>query len=183
MSFNSNTSQNTVVYSSPTWDTKVLANNLELGATISTTAGMVEDFDIALGKYERVVGNVSILYNSNNTEEFKFRFQNVDSSNACVDTILNYAVVSSIGDVIDDNVATNANLIGGSADQASPNNNTGQGAIIKLDAGSDDLPCAASIQFVAIGNEGKQGTLSFQAVGYSGTPDLLAGSYITYKRF
>ena len=183
MPFHSNTSQNTVIYSSPTWETKVLQNNLTLGASLTETAGIIDEFKTSIGKYERIIGEVNIFYTSTNANEFSFRFQNVDSDNAYVDTIFNYSVVACIGDVVDSNNAESANLEGGTASDAAPNNNTGRGAIIKLDANSDDSPLAATIKFSAIGNEGKNGTLSFQAGGVAGAPVLLAGSWINYKRF
>jgi len=185
MPFHSNTTQKTVVYSSPTWETQVVENNITLGSTLSTTAGIIDPLKISLGKYERVIGDVSLFYDSSNANELKFRFQNVDSDNAYVDTVLRYWVIGIHNEIANDAGAVQGDntLEGGMNVDSGDHANTGQGSIIDLDAAGDQTPRAATIRFTAIGSEGKNGTLSCQVSGIAGTPTLLAGSYINYKRF
>ena len=186
MPFHTNTSQNTVIYSSPTWETSVVQNDIELGDTLTATTGIIDPFKIALGKYERVIGEVNLFYTSDANNELQFRFQNVDSADAYVDTILTYGVVGIIGDIADAGGTVSANLEGGMNQDAGDFNNTGQGSHIHVVAGAADSPLSANIKFSAIGNEGKQGTLSFQASNLSaqtGAAVIKAGSWINYKRF
>ena len=177
-----NTTKGTVRYSSPTWESKLVENDITLGDTISTTAGIIDPFNIPIGKYERVIGEINLFYSSDTNNEFQFRFQNVDSDNAYVDTVLKYSVVGVIAELGEGGLAANAALEGG----ISQDTTTGQGTEIHLDADSADTPLSATIKFVAIGNEAKQGTLSFQAsniAAVSGAAILLAGSWINYKKF
>jgi len=184
MPFHSNTTQNTVVYSSPTWETKVVENDITLqGAALSATVGIIDPFKIALGKYQRVIGEVYIYYTSTDADELRLRFQNVDSANAAVDTVLTYSIFAANKVTTDAADLANGNLEGGTAATTT----TGTGSTVNIDSGTGDSPLSAIIKFSAIGTEGKHGTLSFQAGGISTGdttyPVLKAGSYITYKRF
>jgi len=184
MAFHSNTTQNTVVYSSPTWETSVVENDITLGSAISTTAGLIPAFKIALGKYERIIGEAVLYYDSSNANELDFRFMVKDSADAYVDAKLTYGVAAIIGDVANQASTTHDDIKGGmNTDAASLHNDTGQGSIIKIDAASDDTPLLSIIKFAIIGKEGKNGTAHLQVAGDAGTPTLFAGSYITYKRF
>jgi hypothetical protein len=177
-----NTSKGTVRYSSPTWETKLVENDITLGDTITETTGIINPFKIALGKYERVIGEAVLFYSSDNNNEFRFRWQNVDSADAYVDTMLKYSVVATNGEIANSGDALAANLEGGIGVDTS----TGQGTIINIDSGSSASPLAATVKFSAIGNEDKNGTLSFQAANLSdqsGAAVLLAGSWINYKKF
>ena len=183
MPFHSNTTQNTVIYSSPTWETKVIENDITLGDTISETAGIIEPFNIALGKYERIIGEVNLFYSSDNNNEFQFRFQNVDSANAYVDTTFKYSFIGFLKEIAEGAAAETTHALEGGV---AVDTTTGQGTEIHLDAGDNNSPLSATIKFSALGGEGKNGTVSFQASNLSaqtGAAVILAGSWLTYKRF
>ena len=86
MSFNSNTTTNQVVYSSPVWETKILDEQWETdiagyGPASSQTAASNEGdtlrtitpFNIAIGKYERMIIKYRIHYTQNTTGRAKFK--------------------------------------------------------------------------------------------------------------
>jgi len=86
MSFNSNTTTNQVVYSSPVWETKILdeqweTDNAGYGPASSQTAASNEGdtlrtitpFNIAIGKYERMIIKYRIHYTQNTTGRAKFK--------------------------------------------------------------------------------------------------------------
>ena len=176
-----NTTRGTVRYGSPTWETKFLENDLAVGSVaLAQTTGLVDALSIPLGEYERVVGEVNLFYSSSDANEMKVSFNNVDSDNAYIATIIRFSVLGIYKAVSDTSDADESNDAIGSAVVGASD---GHGTEIKLNSGSDSDPQFTTIRFTAIGNAAKSGTFNFQASGVAGNPSLLAGSYITYKKF
>jgi hypothetical protein len=86
MSFNSNTTTKQVVYSSPVWETKILDEQWETDAagygpatsqTAATDEGTtyrtITPFNIAIGKYERMLLKYRIHWTQNTTGRAKFK--------------------------------------------------------------------------------------------------------------
>ena len=86
MAFNVNTTTGGVVYSSPVWDIKVLAEQWETdnagygpagNQTAATDEGAtyrtITPFNVAIGKYERLVLKYRIHYTQNTTGRAKFK--------------------------------------------------------------------------------------------------------------
>jgi hypothetical protein len=86
MAFNTNTTTGGVVYSSPVWDTRILAEQWETDAagygpassqTAATDEGTtyrtVTPLDVAIGKYERLILKYRIHYTQNTTGRAKFK--------------------------------------------------------------------------------------------------------------
>ena len=79
MPLTTNTAQGTVNYSPEGFFNRgfVLAN--DTADFVHTALTNVTDFDIAVGKYERVFGEMVLFYQSNTTSELKFKFKLADS--------------------------------------------------------------------------------------------------------
>jgi len=86
MPYHANTTTGGVVYSSPIWETKVLAEQWETDnagygpasdQTAASSAGdtyrSITPLDIAIGKYERLLLKYSIHWNQNTTGRIKFK--------------------------------------------------------------------------------------------------------------
>lgn len=86
MAFNANTTTGGVVYSSPVWETKVLAEQWETDAagygpassqTAATNEGAtyrtITPFNVAIGKYERLILRYRIHWSQNTTGRIKFK--------------------------------------------------------------------------------------------------------------
>ena len=179
-----NTTKGTVRYGSPTWETKILENDYVVNDyALTQTTGLIDALSIPLGEYERVIGTIKLFYSSSDANEFRVSFNNVDSDNAYIATIIRFSVfgiLATTGDTADADESADA-----SATSVVSSTN-GHGVEVKLNAGNNDDPLAATVNFTAIGNAAKSGTLNFQASGVAGNttnPILLAGSYLTYKKF
>ena len=86
MAFYSNTTQGTVVYSSDGFQQKILAND---GSDLAnTTLATQSALSIPLGGYERVMGKYTVWYDSDDTNELKFRVANLDADGAVVATTI-----------------------------------------------------------------------------------------------
>ena len=86
MPYHANTTTGGVVYSSPIWETKVLAEQWETDAagygpasdqTAATNEGAtyrsITPLDIAIGKYERLLLNYRVHWSQNTTGRIKFK--------------------------------------------------------------------------------------------------------------
>tara|TARA_R100000152_G_C6642125_1_gene86370 strand:+ start:75 stop:614 length:540 start_codon:yes stop_codon:yes gene_type:complete len=179
MPFNSNTAQGTVVYSSPTWETKILAND---GTTLSSaTVATVSELDIPIAKYERIIGDLVLWYDTDDTNDLDMRIVNFDSTGTQIATVLRYAAQGVVGgDALSNQEAATAPSI-----SVASTTTTGTGDQIGFRSEVDG-DAFVRVNFSALSNAGTNGTLHFQFANSSGSAagtHLLAGSYITYKRF
>lgn len=173
------TSGNNVVYSSPTWTQQFVESDIELGDAIAS--GTIAPLSTNIGKYERMCGTINMFYNSDNNNEIQFRIVNKDKDGAAVASKIKLAVFGAIGTIGNTGAAASADVEGGVSYSTSGTGNT-----IKLDSGSDDSPLFFTGHFSVIVTAGTHGTLEFQAsnlTAATGASDILAGSYISYRRF
>jgi hypothetical protein len=173
------TSGNNVVYSSPTWTQKFVESNIVLGDTIAS--GAIAPFSTNIGKYERICGTINVFYSSDNNNEIQFRIVNKDKDGAAVASSIKLAVFGAVGIIGNTGAATSADVEGGVNVS-----NTGTGNTVKFDSASDDSPLFFTGHFSVIVTAGTHGTLEFQAsnvTAATGAADILAGSYISYRRF
>ena len=181
MPFTSNTTRGTVTYSPEGFFNQgaVLAN--DTADFVHTALTNVTDFDIALGKYERVFGELVLFYQSNDTSELKFKFKLADSSASAIASTMYYDCTAT---VVQD---TDADVTAGTAPEAVTVTSTdGDGPVITIDTGSSETDGRfARISFNVLGNAATNGTLQFWAgeVADSSNCHLLAGSYITFKKY
>lgn len=182
MPFTSNTTQGTVVYNPSGFFNQgtVVAN--DGSALIHTALTSVSEFEIPLGKYERVLGEIALWYDSDNTSEFKFKFKNEDSSGSAIASTMHYSATGII------TMDTDADITaaGTSVEAVAVTNTDGDGAVITLDAGSSETDARfARISFNVISSAATNGTLKFYAGEIADAADchLLAGSYIAWKKF
>ena len=173
MSFNSNTTTKQVVYSSPVWETKILDEQWETDAagygpassqTAATDEGntlrTITPFNIAIGKYERMIIKYRIHYTQNTTGRAKFKLDT-----PTVTSIHSVATgLEPDGTIISDlDVAADPTL---------------------------DVNIAGTVGYLEwesiIENGATAGTISFQFAQYADKPDpviILEGSYAELKRF
>tara|TARA_Y100001973_G_scaffold94442_1_gene146491 strand:- start:52 stop:606 length:555 start_codon:yes stop_codon:yes gene_type:complete len=179
-----NTERGTVRYSPSTWETKILENDLAVGsATLTKTTGLIDALSIPIGQYERVIGTLKLFYSSSDANELRVSFNNVDSDNEYIATIIRFSVFGILKATSDEGILLEASGDTSASGTTVVSSTTGHGLEARLDAGNNSDPLAATINFTAIGNAAKSGTFNFQASGLAGNPSLLAGSYLTYKKF
>ena len=173
MPFNANTTTGGVVYSSPVWETKILAEQWETDAAgygpassqtaatdEGTTLRTVTPLNVAIGKYERLLLKYRIHYLQNTTGRAKFK--------------LDTPTVTSI----------NSGLIGVEPDGTS---------MLDIDVAADpvkEVDVAGTAGFFewesVIENGATAGTVSFQfgQVANNAAPVIvLEGSYVEIKKF
>jgi hypothetical protein len=179
-----NTERGTVRYGSHNWETKILENDLAVGnVALAQTTGLIDALSIPLGAYERVLGTIKLFYSSSDANEFRVSFNNVDSDNQYIATIIRFSVVGILKATTDEAILLESNADTHGIGTTVVSSTNGHGLEARLDSGNDSDPLTATVNFTAIGNAAKSGTLNFQASGLAGNPSLLAGSYITYKKF
>ena len=175
------TSGNNVVYSSPTWTQQFIESDIALGDAIAS--GTIAPWSVSLGKYERMVGKIVLFFNSDDNNHLFFRMRNIDKDGAAVATSIKYGAVATIATVTNEAALASNRLHGGMAVLTT----NGTGTTIKIDSGSSgDSPLSMVINFAALSTAGTHGTLEVQAsniTAAAGESDILAGSYISYRRF
>ncbi len=181
MPFTSNTAQGTVAYNPNGFynNGAVVANDGSDLVHGSLTA--VSEFDIPLGKYERVFGEIGLWYDSNTTSELKFKFKNEDSAGSAIASTMHYSAVGIITFDTDADITAAAGV-----EAVAVTNTDGDGAVITLDAGSSETDARyAKITFNVLSGAGTIGTLKFYAGEIADGSDchILAGSYIAWKKF
>jgi len=173
MPFNANTTTGGVVYSSPVWETKILAEQWETDAAgygpassqtaatdEGTTLRTVTPLNVAIGKYERLLLKYRIHYLQNTTGRAKFK--------------LDTPTVTSI----------HSSALGLEPDGS---------LFTDLDAAADptkDVDVAGTMGYFewesVIENGSTAGTVSFQFAQYvnnAAPAIILEGSYVEIKKF
>ena len=179
MPFNTNSTYGNVVYSSPTWETKILTND---GTTLSSaTLATVSELDVPIGKYERIIGDLVLWWDTDGTNDLDMRIVNFDSSGSAVATTLHYAAQAVVaGDALSNDEATNAPSL-----SVASTTTGGTGDQIGFMQGVDQ-DGFARVNFNALSTAATNGTLHFQfanASGSSAGTHLLAGSSVCWKKF
>ena len=181
MPLTQNTTYGTVNYSPEGFFNRgsVLANDTSDLVHGSLTA--ISDFDIPVGKYERVFGELVIFYDSNTTSELKFKFKLEDSSAAAIASTMHYDAMATITQDTDADITASAGV-----EAVTVTSTDGDGPVITIDAASGESDARfVRISFQVLGAAATNGTLKFYAGEIADGSDchLLAGSYITYKKF
>lgn len=175
------TSGNNVVYSSPTWTQQFIESDIvEIGDAIAS--GTIAPWSVNLGKYERMVGKIVLFFNSDDNNHLLFRMRNIDKNSAAVATSIKYGAVATIATVTEGASLASNRLHGGMAVTTT----NGTGTTITIDSGSGDTPLSMVINFAALSTAGTNGTLETQVANITaatGSSQILAGSYISYRRF
>ena len=78
-------SGNNVVYSSPTWTEKFVDTDIKVIPDANTFVkgsedGTIDPFILTVGKYERCLGTINLIYHTDNANDFGFRFITDDSA-------------------------------------------------------------------------------------------------------
>ena len=181
MAFYSNTTQGTVAYSSDGYQQKILANDGSdlANSTLATQSGL----SIPLGGFERVMGKYTIWYDSDDTNELKFRIANLaqsDGSTAVATTIYT-DVTARVEESTGADTPAAANIEG-----TGTFSTDGAGETITIDVGAATSGLFLGIEFNAIVTAATKGNLVFQAALITGTGSgthLLAGSNVVYKKW
>ena len=173
------TSGNNVVYSSPTWTQQFVESDIELGDAIAS--GTLAPLSTNIGKYERMCGTLNIFYNNDDANELFIRMRNIDKDGAAVASTIKFAVLAAKGTIGNAGAAATGDSVAGVSVSTNGTGNT-----VKIDSGSNDSPLFLTAHFSVIFTAGTHGTLEVQAsnvTAATGASDILAGSYISYRRF
>ena len=145
------------------------------------------DFYVNLGKNQRVIGNLLLWYDSNNTSELKLHFKHVDKDDALVTATFGYTAENVI------TISTNVDATPAAANETQViYSSDGDGPVITLDAHSANEELRFTRLSFNVFDSGSTNTilkLGFQeaadAGAITGATDchLLAGSSIEYKKF
>ena len=173
MPFNTNTTTGGVVYSSPVWETKVLAEQWETDAagygpassqTAATDEGTtyrtITPLNVAIGKYERLLLRYRIHWSQNTTGRAKFKLDTPSVTSI-------HSVASGI-----EPDATAIRVIYTSADPTLEQNIAGTQGYLEWES--------------VVENAATDGTVSFQFAQYvnNAAPVIvLEGSYVDIKKF
>jgi hypothetical protein len=183
MAFYSNSTQGTVVHTTNGFydHGKILAND---GSDFAnTTLATVSELSIPLGGYERIMGVYNIWYDSDDTNEFKFRVANVaqsDGSTAVATTIYTDVTARTEESTAADTPAA-ANIEG-----TGTYSTDGEGEVITVDVGAATSGLFLKVEFNALVTAATKGNLVFQGALITGTGSgthLLAGSHVQYKKW
>ena len=183
MAFNSNTTYGTTVYTTGTFfdNAKIVAND---GSSLSSnTLATQSGLTIDLGGYERILGRYNIWYDSDNTNEHKFRVATLaqsDGSTAVASTIYTDVTARSEESTSADTPAA-ANIEG-----TGTYSTDGAGEVVTIDVGADTSGLFLGVEFNVLVTAATKSNLVFQAALITGTGSgtlLLAGSNIVYKKW
>ena len=184
MPFYSNAGQGTVRYSSTGfYDSGLLLDANSASVTNSTTVVTAgTGLQIPLGKYERVVGEYFLWYDTDADNDFRFCIDTTDSSGTAFNSNINYAVQAVVGgDALGSDTATNAPSLSASATVTN-----GQGTeLLLVDDGDEDHFARVAFK---IENQtatiGKIDLLFAQGTATGSTATLIyAGSHVMYKKY
>ena len=181
MPFTNNTTRGTVIYSPPTWEIKILAND---GSSLSSaTLATQSDLSIPIGGFERVMGVYTLWYDSDNTNELSYRIANLaqsDGSTAVATTIATQSI-ASVAEITSGATPSAAGL-----ESTGTFSTDGAGETVGVDVGADTSALWLQVHFNAISTASTKGNIVFQAANITGTAagtHLLAGSYVEYKKW
>jgi len=179
--FYNNTTYGTVVHSSEGFKQKILAND---GSDLAnTTLATESNLSIPLGGYERIMGKYTIWYDSDDTNELKFRVATLaqsDGSTAVASTIYT-DVTARVEESVAADTPAAANVEGTGTYSVD-----GEGEIITVDVGAATSGLFLGIEFNVLVTAATKSSLVFQAALITGTSSgthLLAGSNIVYKKW
>ena len=168
MPFISNSTQGTVAYSTSEFPIKkILANDTDAHANNNNTLATQSDFTFAIGKYERIIGELNVWYFAHQDKDFKFKLL------APAGSTLRW-IADGVG--VDDSDLSEGEEVTATG--------TTTGIATSAAAGAGYL----SVKFVII-NAGTQGDFNFQWAPNSAVDDagdltyLKAGSTLSYKKF
>ena len=162
MAFYSNTTQGTVVHSGDGFQQKILAND---GSDLAnTTLATQSALSIPLGGYERIMGKYTIWYDSDDTNEFKFRVANLDSSDAAIATTIYTDVTARVEESTSADTPAAVNIEG-----TGTYSTDGAGETITVNVGASTSGLFLGVEFNALVTAGTKGNLVFQAALITGT--------------
>ena len=181
MPFTANSTYGTVAYTSTGWYDNGLILPNDTSDASGTTLATVSDLSIPVGAYERVIGEYKIWYDSDDTNKFKFRVANLDSSAAAIATTIYTRFEAGVEESVSADTPAAVNLEG-----TGTSSTDGAGEIITIDIGAASTGTLITLYFNALSTAATKGNLVFQfanAAGSSAGTHLLAGSSVCWKKF
>ena len=170
MPFSSNSTYGTVAYSTNSFydNSLILAND---GSSLSSnTLATQSALSIPIGGYERVLGKYVIWYDSEDTNELKFKITTLaasDGSTVVASTIYTQAIASVL-------------------ESTGTSNTNGQGVEVEIDIGAATTGTLLTVDFNVLSTASTKANISFQARNTTGTAagtHLLAGSHVVWKKW
>ena len=184
MPFYNNAAKGTTRYS-PTgfYDSGLLLDANSASVTNSTTVVTAgTGLQIPLGKYERVVGEYFLWYDTDADNDFRFCIDTTDSDGTAFNSNINYAVHAVVGgDALGSETATNAPSLSASATVTN-----GQGTeLLLVDDGDEDHFARVAFKIEnQTATNGKIDLLFAQGTATGSTATFIyAGSHVMYKKY
>ncbi len=176
-----NTAQGTLNYTTKTFFDQGLILSNDAAALESATPAVETAFNIPVGGYERVLGDAVIWYDTDATNDFAIQLRNFDSAGVTIASTLHYAVQGVIkGDALSSEEAVAAASL---SIASTTTTGTGTNLLVRSDVDQDQF---LRVSFNLVSNAATKGTLQFLFANGNGTAagtHLLAGSYVTYKKW
>ena len=183
MAFTNNTTYGTTAYTTGTFydNGAILAND---GSSLSSnTLATQSALSIPIGGYERVLGKYVIWYDSDDTNELKFKITTLaasDGSTVVASTIYTQAIAS----VLESTSA--ATMLVDKLETSGTSNTNGQGVELEVDIGAATTGTLLTVDFNVLSTASTKANISFQARNTTGTgagTHLLAGSHVLWKKW
>ena len=183
MPFTTNTSQGIVNYTTNGfYDRSIIIAN-DTDSLSSNTLATQDGFTIPLGGYERVMGKYVLWYDSDDTNELKFKITTLaasDGSTVVASTIYTQAIAS----VLESTSAATAAV--DKLESSGTSNTNGQGVELEIDIGAATTGTLLTVDFNVLSTASTKANISFQARNTTGTAagtHLLAGSHVVWKKW
>ena len=183
MPFRSNSTYGTVAYSTNSFydNSLIVAND---GSSLSSnTLATQSALSIPIGGYERVLGKYVIWYDSDDTNELKFKVTTLkasDGSTVVASTIYTQAIAS----VLESTSAATAAV--DKLESTGTSNTNGQGVEVEIDIGAATTGTLLTVDFNILSTASDKANICFQARNTTGTgagTHLLAGSHVLWKKW
>ena len=183
MPYRSNSTYGTVAYSTNSFydNSLIVAND---GSSLSSnTLATQSALSIPIGGYERVLGKYVIWYDSDDTNELKFKITTLaasDGSTVVASTIYTQAIAS----VLESTGA--ATMAVDKLETSGTSNTNGQGVELEVDIGAATTGTLLTVDFNVLSTAATKANISFQARNTTGTgagTHLLAGSHVLWKKW
>jgi len=183
MPYRSNSTYGTVAYSTNSFydNSLIVAND---GSSLSSnTLATQSALSIPIGGYERVLGKYVIWYDSDDTNELKFKVTTLKASDGTT-VVASTIYTQAIASVLESTSA--ATVASAKLESSGTSNTNGQGVELEVDIGAATTGTLLTVDFNVLSTAADKANISFQMRNTTGTgagTHLLAGSHVLWKKW
>ena len=183
MPYRSNSTYGTVAYSTNSFydNSLIVAND---GSSLSSnTLATQSALSIPIGGYERVLGKYVIWYDSDDTNELKFKVTTLKASDGTT-VVASTIYTQAIASVLESTSA--ATVASAKLESSGTSNTNGQGVELEVDIGAATTGTLLTVDFNVLSTAADKANISFQMRNTTGTAagtHLLAGSHVLWKKW